>query len=296
MREIKPTIAQFIHYWCINAITKSPHNRKGMFMKFTNTSIRLVSICSFALLAQACNAATMEKQAEAKPADAAKAESLSDENRLTLKKGQYLSIILPETKEDSDAARQKYYKSAFPLGAKFGLKRENVLLITDHIVSDYKPSGVLFFSYPDAASEAGLSSHADWPAIKAQRPNAWSELNVHSAELSQDLDLKFDPEKSYTLVVAWTNPKKTDDYQRYLKGIETSLNEVGGRFIYKMKNPKYESLSGTESPAQLTFVEWDTLDGFTKLRNSDGYKAAAPYFTSGVKKVEFYRMTTVPKK
>ena len=214
--------------------------------------------------------------------------------QLNLKKGQYMSITLPEAKtsEQATKARQAYYKTAFPLGSQFGLKREAALQIDNAIISDYNPSSVIFYSYPSRQAEAGLADHPDWPAIKATRPSIWKELNIFSAELNQDLNITFDPSKSYTLVIAWKKDDDPDGYDTYLKGIEPAVERFGGKFIYKMFNPTSETnTASAPAPSQLTFVEWDTLDGFAKVQTSDEYKASVPYFQSGVKKLEFYRMS-----
>lgn len=219
--------------------------------------------------------------------------SVTQATQLILKKGQYLSIIMPEAKttEHARKARQEYYRAAFPLGSKFGLKRETQLKISDTIISEYKPSGVIFFSYPDKQSEAELASHPQWPGIKATRPAIWNELNIFSAELTEDLNITFDPNKSYTLVVAWKKEEDPEGYDKYLKGIEPAVERFGGKFIYKMHNPASETNKpSAKAPSQLTFVEWDSLDGFSKVQASDEYKASVPYFQAGVSKIEFYRM------
>ena len=211
---------------------------------------------------------------------------------LDLKKYQYLSIVLPQSKPDGDAARLAYYKEAFPLGSEFGLKQEMALKVDHVIISDYGPSGAIFYSYPNKASEVALANHPKWPAIKAQRPKAWEQLKIYSAEIEEDIRINFNPDKSYTLVIAWLNPENPDDYATYLESIEPMLAEAGGRFVYKMKQPAFEAHEpvGT-APGQLTFVEWDTLEGFSELRRNDAYKAVSHYITSGTSRIEFYRLS-----
>jgi len=211
---------------------------------------------------------------------------------LDLKKYQYLSIVLPQSRPEADAARQSYYDQAFPLGSRFGLKREAILKIDHTIISSYEPSGAIFYSYPNKASELALANHPSWPAIKAQRTEAWKELKIYSAEIQEDMLINFDPDKSYTLVIAWLNPEKPDDYAAYLESIEPLLAEVGGRFVYKMKKPAFEAHSANlVAPGQLTFVEWDTLDGFAALRREEAYKAVSHLIGSGTSAIEFYRLS-----
>lgn len=215
---------------------------------------------------------------------------------LNLKKFQYLSVVLPQAKPNSEATRKSYYQQAFPLAAEYGLKQEMALQVDEAIISDYAPSAAIFFSYPNRNSELALSNHAEWPDIKKLRPQSWDELRIYSAEIEENVNIQFDPDKSYTLVIAWINPDNPDDYFTYLDKIEPTLNEVGGRFIYKMKAPQFEAHATTlGAPAQLTFVEWDTLEGFAELRRNENYKAVSHYFGSGTSNIEFYRMT-VPSK
>lgn len=255
-------------------------------MNIRIATLKTTALVSMSLLAAGC--------ATAQPSSTENQTPMPQSAHLVLKKGQYLSVTLPEAETTAEAtqARQNYYKAAFPLGAKFGLKREAALAIDDVIISDYKPSSLIFFSYPDKQSEAGLAAHPEWPAIKASRPMIWKTLNIFSAEVEKDIAITFDPAKSYTLVVAWKKDDNATDYDKYLKGIEPAVERFGGKFIYKMRNPVSETNHpSAKAPSQLTFVEWDNLDGFSKVQTSDEYKASVPYFQSGVKKLEFYRMS-----
>ncbi|MEO9601629.1 DUF1330 domain-containing protein [Parasphingorhabdus sp.] len=220
--------------------------------------------------------------------------STTGATQLNLKKGQYLSVTISEAKtsEEATKARLNYYKTGYPLGAEYGLRREAALTVDNAIISDYKPTGVLFFSYPDKQSADGLAANPDWAAVKATRPDIWNELKIFSAETTEDMAITFDPDKSYTLVVAWKKDGGADGYEKYLSGIEPAVARAGGRFIYKMYNPQLESNKASEpAPSQLTFVEWDSLDGFTKVRASAEYQASVSFFQSGVSKIEFYRMS-----
>ncbi len=258
-------------------------------MTVHHKALTLASTFIIALAMPSCG--LMAQSSSAQPSSQPSASSVTTP-RLTVAKGQYLSVIMSETKPDGDAVRQSYYSKAFPLGQKFGLKREVLLKIDNAVVSDYKPSALTFFSYPDEASEKQLTKQPEWPAIKAQRPKAWNELRIYSAAMQDDLDWRFDPTKYYSLVVAWTNPDKPEDYQRYLNGIEKAVHKAGGRFIYKMKAPKMEAhATSLKAPNQLTFVEWDAPNGFAKVQQTDDYKASQPYFLSGVTNVEFYYMS-----
>ncbi len=255
---------------------------------FLRNFTSLTFLAGASLFAAACSASP-GTQADDQPAAAQ--PDTAGVLQLDFKKGQLLSFVVPQTREDGDTARKAYYDKAFPIAEKLGYKHEATLRVRDKIISDYDPSGFLLYSWPGADALRAFEADPAWPAIKASRPDAWSELKIYTDELEQDLTLSFDPAKTYTVVVAWLKPGKEADYARYLDGITEAVNAAGGRFIYKMKNPVFENhASSPAAPQQLTFVEWDDLEGFAKVRQSDAYKQNQQYFASGVDHVEFYRL------
>lgn len=213
---------------------------------------------------------------------------------IALEKGQVLSYILINAKNTDDARqiRQDYYSKAFPLSSGFGLERVVDLKVSTSYVGNTQRDAVIMFSYPDAASEAGLANHPEWPAIKTMRPNAWDELIIFTRELDTDITFSFDPAKAYTLAVAEINPDAPDAYNTYMRGIEPSLNELGGRFIYRMIDPKIESHGKQyDKDVQVTLVEWNDPSAIGRFTRTETYKASAPYFTEGVQGFEFFEIT-----
>lgn len=206
-----------------------------------------------------------------------------------LQKGELFSIIssIPNKGEAADAARAQYYQTAFPLAEQYGLKREGQLRVVAVPTGEHQSEGIIFFSWPSAGAESALAAESAWPEIKALRPKAWDDLRIFTDELDEDLTLTFAPEKTYTLAMAWTNPANPDDYDIYMDGIEDAVSEVGGRFIYKMFDPKFESHKlKDDAPGQVTLVEWDTTQGLANFQKTAGFKAHAKYLTSGVTRFE----------
>lgn len=211
---------------------------------------------------------------------------------IEVKKGEVLQLIAPQARADGNSARQAYYDKVFPIAESFGYKRLGQLNVKQKVISDYDPGAFIFYSWPDEKAEDDLYSHPDWPALKAVRPEAWTELKIYSDTLDEDLTLNFDPAKHYTVVVAWFDPAHPGDYERYLSGIESAVTREGGRFIYKMRRPRFEAhASSLAAPGQITFVEWNSSSGFARVQKSDEYKANAKFFNSGLESFEFYWLT-----
>ena len=256
-------------------------------MPFKYSRLFLTATCAtLALLATNCAAPT---STTGKDATKATAITTPKTVQLNFKKGQVLSFTVIESKkgEAAAAARDNYYKTAFPLASQFGLSRDMGFDVVAVPVGDFKPQAVALFSWPSADAERNFNAHPEWPAIKATRPDAWDELRIYNDVLKNDMSLSFDSSKTYTLAAAWLNPKHPNDYEKYLSGIQSAVTESGGRFIYKMHNPAFEAHAAPQgAPDQVLLVEWDTPDGLQKFGSSAGYKANAKYLGSGTKLFE----------
>ena len=209
---------------------------------------------------------------------------------IDMKKGEVLQVIASELRTDGAAAARQYGQTAFPIAQRHGFKRLGQLNVTRNAVSDYEPQAFSFFSWPSQKAVDAFDAEPEWPAVKATRPQAWSELKVFSSELKEDLTLSFSPDKHYTVLVAWL--KSDDDiadYNRYLTGIEPAVARSGGQFLYKMRLPSMEAhASDPKPPHQLTFVEWESTDGFAKVQQTQEYLDHREYFSSSMERFEFY--------
>lgn len=217
---------------------------------------------------------------------------------LDLEAGQVLQIALPNARPGKRArdARKVYYDTAIALAEQYGDERLGMLEVTDTVIGGSNPDGVVFYTFPDEASRNRFEGHPDLPELKSMRRSGWSDLMIFSTTMAEDAKLRFDPQKNYTLAVAWANPANPTDYDRYLDGIEPEFDKVGARFVYKFRDIGYENQVGQDTipPVQLTLVEWDAPDGLQALTGSQAYKDSVPYFQSGVADFQLFRLE-VPK-
>ncbi|MDT0626719.1 hypothetical protein [Alteromonas sp. W364] len=209
---------------------------------------------------------------------------------------QMIQLISPDTsisKNTKEAAklRGKYYQEAIPLAQSFGFKNHVQLNVTNTLVGSTKPTALILSSWPSVATFDEFSALPEWPKLKEMRKNAWDELSLYNAEIDHATILTFREDKYYTVLFAWINPEHPSDYLAYLAGIETALNRIGGTFMLKLKEPSIEvHASENNPPFQITFVEWDTKDGFTKLSKQEDYKRYTNLRDSGLRKVEFHQI------
>lgn len=208
---------------------------------------------------------------------------------ISLERGEVLQIFAPEAAEEGANARREFYQSVIPIVEGFGFQRLGQLNVSQRVISDYNPGAFIFFSWPNLAASQRIEATPEWPSIQATRREGWDELKIYGLVLEENLNLQFDPDKHYTVVVAWLDEENASGYSRYLEGIEPAVERAGGRFIYKMRGPMIETIASEPvAPGQITFVEWESTDGFDRVQQSPEYRAHQQYFGSSVERFEFY--------
>ena len=256
-------------------------------LQFGHRNRFFIAVCACFVSAAACVPAP--SAIEAHVADQEKTQGWT----LDLKKGQVLQIVVPEERPEGRDARQSYYQNAFPIAERLGYNNEGLLNVRDKVRSEYDPSVFAFFSWPDIAATQAYRSSPQFPAFKELRRDAWHEMKIYDSELTEDLQLTFDPDKHYTAWIAWLDPEARSDYTRYLEGIEPAVKRAGGRFVYEMSDIFVQTFDADESaPGQITFIEWQTANGFARVQQSPEYLANQGYFDSAVNKYEFYWLKT----
>ena len=209
---------------------------------------------------------------------------------------QMLQLIAPITEisknnDEGVKLRNQYYQKAIPLAQQYGFKNHGQLVVTETIVGDFSPGAYVIGSWPSLNAFDEFANLPEWPTLKTLRIEAWDELKLFNAEINAPLSLSFREDKFYTVVFAWSNPQRPNDYTSYLAGIEPALNRVGGRFMLKIKHPTMESHDASaEAPNQITFVEWNTKNGFATLQQQEDYKRFTGLRDSGLEKIEFHRL------
>jgi uncharacterized protein (DUF1330 family) len=262
-------------------------------------SITITALLTSALLGSGFILTGCQSSAvEMTPASVTSTQAASQAVTLDLKTGQVLQMAMPKPRsgDAAQAARRAYYATALPLAEEYGDERIGMLSVTDTVVGKSKPSALVFYAFPDEASRDGFEADPEWSTYKAQRPDGWDELMIFSTTMGEDTTLTFNPDKHYTLAIAWTNPENPSDYARYLEGLEADFDRVGARFMHEFRNIGFETHQDLEAkaPTQLTLVEWDTREGLMALLGGDVYKANSEYFSRGVADIQLYRLE-VPK-
>ncbi|MFK8054196.1 MAG: DUF1330 domain-containing protein [Woeseiaceae bacterium] len=214
---------------------------------------------------------------------------------LDLREGQLLSVIsvLPKAGPEAAAARQSYAENAFGIAKAFGMRSMGGLPVVEVVSGEFAPRAVVFYAWPNADAEQQFSTDPSWQPIKATRPEGWSELRFHDVMIPQDVTLRFQQDKTYTMASAWINPDRPNDYDQYLANINKAVNAVGGRFIYRIVEPDFVSLSeNLQAPGRLVFVEWDSRSSLDDFLKTTVFKENAALMQSGITNFELVVLST----
>lgn len=205
-----------------------------------------------------------------------------------------LASIVNRDGDAAAAARREYFQRVGPIADPLGLSRDGILATRQTVTGNFQPGAFSFFSWPSAEAEGQLNSHEDWQDIKTLRPIAWEELRLYSVELSEDVDLIFSEDKAYSIAVAWINPEHPESYDRYLDAIEPALTEMGARYVYKMRSPRFEQhATPGGDPGQVTFVEWQDPGDLDRFLASSAFQAVYPTLQEGVTRFEVHLVAPV---
>lgn len=163
------------------------------------------------------------------------------------------------------------------------------------ILGDFEPDSVQMHVWPSQEAADTYEAYDRRPLLESFASQGWTGRRVYSAVLDNDLELTLDPDKFYTLALAWFDPENPTDYARYLDMVAEDLAAVGGRFVYKMYNPGAHLTGETlDAPDQITLAEWDSIESLRALRSLPQYQAAAPYLDSGTRYFEFHALSLSP--
>lgn len=163
------------------------------------------------------------------------------------------------------------------------------------VLGDFEPESVQVQVWPSEQAVEAYQAYDQRTLMERYAEDGWTGRRVYTAVLENDLDLTLNPDKFYTLALAWFDPEHPGDYARYLDTVAEDFDTVGARFVYKMYAPDaHHTGEALDAPDQITLAEWDSVDSLRALRSLPQYQTVAPYLDSGTRRFEFYALNLTP--
>lgn len=203
--------------------------------------------------------------------------------------GQVVQLIAPVSLPETLALRKQYYRDAIPLAEQYGFKNHGQLIIEKTILGEFKPPTLIVGSWPSPMAIDQFEQEPQWPKLKRDRSVAWQDIRLYNGEVDRPKNMTFSADKTYTVAFAWVNTDNPNDYFEYLSNVEPLLEEIGARFMFKIRYPKIEAdHPNTPAPDQITFVEWPDANALARLRAMPRYKNIVSLLNRGVTQLDLH--------
>ncbi len=175
---------------------------------------------------------------------------MNSHTKLSLQKGQILTVAVSRHREGAEDKMQAYFQEVMPIAKPLGFSQLGALNVIEANAGSFEPNNFVgFYAFPSADAASTFAADARWPAIKATRPDIWSELRISHfhVEAAKNVTLRDDRiyEVRYEFVSANDSPSLE------AKGATTLLDLVEGS--HEM------TPSSLAAPMRIRLLEWESL-------------------------------------
>ncbi|MEM9528917.1 MAG: hypothetical protein AAGA31_20065 [Bacteroidota bacterium] len=187
---------------------------------------------------------------------------------IQLEKGQVLDILLLND-AGNDAAKQKYFKEAYPVAQKHGYQPGAGWAVKEiPFQGNQHPELFVTGSWPSvAARRAGLSAlEKEVDDFHGQRRTVWTNFQITYFELPEAVAITTDPAKYYVATMFWSAAEQP--FGQFLEKWEKQQKQHGG-------TPLLTLTEGTSpfgyhhNPDYLTITEWPDEATFRTFLEKD---------------------------
>jgi hypothetical protein len=186
-----------------------------------------------------------------------------------LKKGQVFDILLLNYSPDVEAAKQRYFKEAFPIASKNGYQPGTGFAVKEMPTQgNYHPELLVTGTWPSlTAREQGVVAlETELGDFHEQRREIWSSFNVTYYELQQDIALTIDPTKSYVATMFWSGEAKA--YAKFSRKWNKMALQAGGKAMMSLTDG-YSPFGYYHNPDFFAITEWEDEAAFNAFLAKD---------------------------
>lgn len=181
------------------------------------------------------------------------------------KKGQVLDIIFLNTKKDTEAALDNYFKTAFPVATKYGYTGQGGLGLTENPTQgNYHPEVMVFGVWTSLKQRKDflVNIESEMPEFHQERRKIWSSFNLTYWEMKDDLSFTVNSEKFNVATLYWQKDEKS--FNQFKAAWNNRAKKSGGKEILTLTNG--DSPFGYHfDPDYLVITEWDSKAAFEKF-------------------------------
>ena len=186
-----------------------------------------------------------------------------------LKKGQVFDILLLNYSPDVEAAKQRYFKEAFPIATKNGYQPGAGFAVKKMPTQgNYHPELLVTGTWPSVTDrEQGVVAlETELGDFHEQRRAIWSSFNVTYYELQEDIAFTTDSAKYYVATMFWSGETKA--YAKFLRKWNKAALEAGGKAMMSLTDG-HSPFGYYHNPDFFTITEWENEADFNVFLAKD---------------------------
>lgn len=226
-------------------------------------AVRPNALTAILALGLACTSSQAKNTPPAQNANSRNADSMTamkhhqapttpatEDARIELEKGQILTVAVSRHREGAEGKMQEYFEAVGPIAQPLGFSRLGALKVVEADAGSFEPNNFVgFYGFPSQDAAASFASDPRWPAIRATRPQIWSELRISHFRVETARELNFAPGRVYEVRYEFAPTSDTP-----------SLKQKGARTILDLAEGSHEMTpSSLAAPIRIRVLEWANL-------------------------------------
>lgn len=203
--------------------------------------------------------------------------------------GAVMQLIAPATEAEKRPLRDKYFELGAPTAREYGYTQNGVLVVEKTLIGTFSPNVFVVSQWPSLTAQKSFQSLPLFSEIKALRREAWEALKLYDYEVNKPTTLTFSTDKTYSVSLAWVNPKAPNDYYNFIDSFGKKAQALGGKI---MSITQDISLSDHNpyavAPQQIVILEWNSANDIEAVLASSEYAAQLEKLNNGTVDFELH--------
>ncbi len=165
-------------------------------------------------------------------------------------------------RDDGKPLKKQYFTDISPPAVELGFENTTAFRITRHPISGhYFPRVLAIASWPGDWQQR--QAHFEQlqrvrPNIAARRFDIWSTFNMLNFEITQDVDVAFNPDKVYVFGAYWRGESTSSPA---FTAMVNNISKAGGNVVFK-HDTTYSMFGYASVPDFAMITEWDCQQDF----------------------------------
>ncbi len=165
---------------------------------------------------------------------------------INLAQGEVFTVAVSRHRVGGQALMKAYFKAVLPIAKPLGFAPRGALHITESVAGPFEPNNFVgFYGFPSTKAATAFANDPRWPAVKATRPEIWSELRISHYVVKRPTRFTLRADRAYEVRYEW--------------GASPAI-EPGGTIVADFKRGTHEMLpKSLGEPTRIRIIAWPSL-------------------------------------